>query len=121
LTRNYVVGIVGDEDGWSEETVHTNIDKIFGTQVKMVVAGGDVKFGSFAQSYAEKKGIPILIYYPSLKLPASKRNYSRNKKIVQNSDVLVAFNKNKIYREIKNIVAFAERNGYKVWTVSQIG
>lgn len=57
-----------------------------------LVSGGAIGVDSMAQRYAKEKGHVIHIYYPRWEHGKSA-GFTRNKRIVENSDVILAFYK----------------------------
>ena len=55
-----------------------------------IVSGGAIGTDSMAQRYAKERGHAIHIYYPRWEHGASSA-FQRNKRIVENSDVVLAF------------------------------
>jgi len=88
------IAIVGNRKGWTFDQVlnHLNIERVY-RKADMLISGGADGVDSFAQKYAKLYGLPILIYYPFNDLPVPERYYKRNKKIAEECDLLIAFDK----------------------------
>jgi predicted Rossmann fold nucleotide-binding protein DprA/Smf involved in DNA uptake len=88
-----MVAIIGNREGWSslEVSMKLDVDKLV-TKDDIIVSGGAEGVDSYAQLFAKKHGIPILIIYPDLKKPSPQRFYERNEWIAEISDIIIAFN-----------------------------
>lgn len=87
------IGVVGNRYGWSYEEVKKKLDELEITPCDMIVSGGAIGVDSFAQRYAEEKGVFILIAYPDMNVPSPRRYYERNDLILEMCEILVAFQK----------------------------
>jgi predicted Rossmann fold nucleotide-binding protein DprA/Smf involved in DNA uptake len=63
-----------------------------------IVSGGALGADSFAQRYAKEKGYVIHIYYPRWEHGKSA-GFERNKRIVENSDIVIAFYAKKRFQQ----------------------
>jgi len=88
-----MVAIIGNREGWSplEVSMKLDVDKLV-TKDDIIVSGGAEGVDSYAQLFAKKHGIPILIIYPDPKKPSPQRFYERNEWIAEISDIIIAFN-----------------------------
>jgi predicted Rossmann fold nucleotide-binding protein DprA/Smf involved in DNA uptake len=69
---------------------------------------------TFAQIYAKKNGIPILICYPDPKKPSPERFYERNKTIAKLSDTIIIFNHKNKSGGTYNTMMQAKKLGKKI-------
>ena len=87
------IGIVGNRYGWKLSEVMEKISETnLVTTDDAIVSGGAMGVDTFAQIYAKKNGIPILICYPDPKKNSPQKFYDRNGTIARLSDILIAFN-----------------------------
>ena len=88
------IAIVGNRKGWSFDQVmnYLNRERVY-CKADMIISGGANGVDGFAQQYAKLYGLPILIFYPFNDLPVPERFYKRNKKIAEECDLLIAFDK----------------------------
>jgi predicted Rossmann fold nucleotide-binding protein DprA/Smf involved in DNA uptake len=109
------IGIVGNRTGWSLPEVLEKI-KQTGTITKddAIVSGGAMGVDTFAQIYAKRNGIPILICYPDPKQPSPERFYERNRTIARLSDTIIVFNHKNKTGGTYNTMMQAMRMGKKI-------
>ncbi len=58
---------------------------------KLIISGGAVGVDTIAERYADKKGIKKLILYPNYELYGKSAPLIRDKLIVDNADLVIAF------------------------------
>lgn len=70
-----------------------NIDvgKRIPPDVTLIISGGAIGVDTLAEEYADKKGIKKLIIYPDYELYGKSAPLIRNKLIVDNADLVIAF------------------------------
>jgi len=56
-----------------------------------IISGGAIGVDSMAQRIAKQTGHPILIFYPDYDTYGKGATFTRNKEIVQHSDIVLAF------------------------------
>lgn len=61
------------------------------TKGSHIISGGASGADSLAQQFAKEHGLPITIYYPDWNNLGKKAGFIRNKTIIENSDLVVAF------------------------------
>lgn len=88
------VGIVGSRKRDDKENVYALVDSL--DKDDIVVSGGCRGVDTWAESRAKKRGLQVMIFKPDLtdvknNYDRINRYYERNKKIVENSDVVYAF------------------------------
>lgn len=84
------VGIVGSRVFEDYEF----FDSIVRTKVQpddLIVSGGARGVDSFAQRWAKEHGHSILIHYPDYSRKGSGATFARNRRIVEDSDLILAF------------------------------
>jgi len=59
--------------------------------ISMIVSGGARGIDTLAEKYADKNGIPKLIFLPDYKRYGKIAPLLRNKQIVDNADIIIAF------------------------------
>lgn len=87
------IAIVGSREFNDYEQLKSEIDKRY-AEGDWLVSGGARGADSMAQRYAKERGIPILVIYPRWRIDGVFRpgaGFERNKMIVENSDVVLAF------------------------------
>jgi predicted Rossmann fold nucleotide-binding protein DprA/Smf involved in DNA uptake len=109
------IGIVGNRYEWGLLEV---LEKIHQTGIvtkdDVIVSGGAVGVDTFAQIYAKKNGIPILICYPDPKKASPQRFYERNGEIARISDIIIAFNIKNERSGTYNTITQARKLGKKI-------
>jgi predicted Rossmann fold nucleotide-binding protein DprA/Smf involved in DNA uptake len=110
-----IIAVVGNRQGWGLLDVMEKINqtKIISKE-DMIVSGGAIGVDTYAQVYAKKKGIPIIIIYPDMEQPSPERYFTRNRKIAELSDSLLVFNKKGAKGGTWNTILCAKRMGKKV-------
>jgi predicted Rossmann fold nucleotide-binding protein DprA/Smf involved in DNA uptake len=88
------IGIVGSRKRRDKEKVFALVDELSPDDV--VVSGGCKGVDRWAEQRAKERGIKTIIYRPDLKNVLHKgdmveRYYARNRKIVEECDILYAF------------------------------
>ena len=86
-------GIVGNRVGWEISEVVTELVKLGITSKDTIISGGAEGVDSFAQIFAKQIGCKMVIFYPDKQLPIPARYMLRNRKIAEECDVLIAFNR----------------------------
>ena len=84
------VAVVGSRDFLN----YTQICRILAENIKIediLVSGGARGADSFAQRWAKDNGHSILIHYPNYERFGRGSTFIRNKKIVEDSDLVLAF------------------------------
>lgn len=84
------IGIVGSREFKNYEQLEREINKII-KQDDELVSGGAVGADSMAQRYAKQHGYYIHIYYPKYAQFGKPATFIRNKVIVENADIVLAF------------------------------
>lgn len=83
------IGIVGSREFKNYAQLKAVIDGIIKPEDE-IVSGGAIGADSMAQRYAKEGGYAIHIYYPRWEHGRSA-GFQRNKRIVENSDIVFAF------------------------------
>lgn len=109
------IGIVGNRTGWGLLEV---LEKIRQTKLvttdDAIVSGGAMGVDTFAQIYAKKNGIPILICYPDPNKLSPQKFFERNGTIARLSDTLIAFNLKNARTGTHNTIMQAKKLGKKI-------
>ncbi len=92
------LGIVGSRRRCFPEDGELLLKRIVELRPSMLISGGcSIGADRFAEQFAQKLGIPIMIYYPKLNEVKTytqeeirKAMYARNKQIAYESDYLIA-------------------------------
>jgi predicted Rossmann fold nucleotide-binding protein DprA/Smf involved in DNA uptake len=109
------IGIVGNRYGWKLSEVMEKISETnLVTKDDAIVSGGAMGVDTFAQIYAKKNGIPILICYPDPNKLSPQKFYERNATIARLSDILIAFNLQNARTGTYNTIMQARKLGKKV-------
>ena len=91
------IAVVGNRESFTYQYVAQELDKLITKESGDVtlISGGAVGVDSFAQEYAKKNGLKILIIYPkySSNVSPTLSCFIRNEQIVLESDIVVAFTK----------------------------
>jgi predicted Rossmann fold nucleotide-binding protein DprA/Smf involved in DNA uptake len=89
-----IIAVVGNSEGWYLQEILEEVEKLkMITKDDMIVSGGADGVDVFAQIYAKRHGIPIIILYPDPEKQSPEKFYERNRKIVELADEIIAFNK----------------------------
>lgn len=93
------IGIVGSRDYYDYEEVEKGFIKlinILNTSKKdvTIVSGGASGVDTIAENIAKKYGIPTIVHYPKWNEYGKKAAFYRNRYIVNDSDVILAYRKN---------------------------
>lgn len=86
------VAVIGSRDWTDKKAIFDVLDKNK-EKIKMIVSGGAFGADSIANEYAKKNGLSILIHYPDW-LKGKTAGFERNTKIIQDSDIILAFQLN---------------------------
>lgn len=109
------IGIVGNRTGWGLLEVLEKIKQTgIITKDDAIVSGGAMGVDTFAQIYARKNGIPILICYPDPNKLSPQKFYERNGTIARLSDILIAFNLQSARTGTYNTMMQAKKMGKKI-------
>ena len=84
------VAIIGSRTFTDYERFKRCIDSLF-VGLTSIVSGGAKGADKFAEQYAAEKNIPITVFLPDWENHGKQAGFVRNKQIVENSDLLVAF------------------------------
>jgi YspA, cpYpsA-related SLOG family len=89
---NIQLGIVGSRGFANYPLLEKTIDNLSETYcLRTIISGGAHGADRLAEMYATNHGIQMKVYVPDYKKYARGAPWQRNKEIVQNSDVVVAF------------------------------
>lgn len=80
------VAIVG-----SRSITNADISRRIPPDATLIISGGAVGVDTLAERYADKKGIKKMIIYPNYELYGKSAPLIRNKLIVDNADLVIAF------------------------------
>lgn len=82
------IGVVGSRNFNDYIKLKTELDKYHAT---FIISGGAVGADTLAKKYADENNIPTVIYLPDWNKYGKSAGAIRNKDIVNNSDMIVAF------------------------------
>lgn len=80
------VAIIG-----SRSINNADVGKRIPPDTTLIISGGAVGIDTLAEKYADKKGIEKMIIYPNYELYGKSAPLIRNKLIVDNADLVIAF------------------------------
>ena len=83
------VAVIGGRDFCNSKLVKETLDKIDG--IDLVVSGGAMGADTLGEQYAIDNNIVTLIFKPDWKKFGKGAGFVRNKDIINNSDIVVAF------------------------------
>jgi predicted Rossmann fold nucleotide-binding protein DprA/Smf involved in DNA uptake len=86
-------GIVGNRIGFTYGYVKSMLDTLNIKEEDTLVSGGADGVDKFAERYATEKHCMLKVYLPDMTKPSPERYFERNRKIVDDSDVIIAFNR----------------------------
>ncbi len=113
-------GIVGNRDGWDKDFVEHIISEIIFNEKSdeitevTIISGGASGVDSYAKTYAAKNGIHYKEFLPNHSEPSPERYFNRNRKIAEECDVLIAFDKVAGRSGTKNTIKHAKELGKEV-------
>ena len=108
------VAVIGSRSFNDYDLMKKTLDEI--KDISLIVSGGAKGADSFGESYARAKGINTLIFIPDWEKHGKAAGFIRNKDIVKNSNMIVAFWDGES-RGTKNSIDMAEKLGKKVIVV----
>ena len=111
------IGIVGSRKRLDKENVYAFVDSL--NQDDIIVSGGCRGVDTWAEERALHRGLEVNIFYPDLSgihnyFESVKAYHSRNRKIVENSDVIFAFVSQDRKGGTENTIKYAKELGIKV-------
>lgn len=83
------VAVIGSRSFEDCSKVTMVLDEL--TEITHIVSGGAKGADNCAQDYAKKRGLPITIFYPNWKRYGRKSGLIRNRDIIENCDMCIAF------------------------------
>lgn len=107
-------GIVGNRKGWDKDFVTWRIANIIFEEISdeiaevEIISGGACGVDSFAKIYATENGIHYKEFLPNKEEPFPERYFNRNKKIAEECDILIAFDKVAGRSGTKNTIRYAK-------------
>lgn len=112
------VAVVGNRIGWECENV---LAYIYGKLKEMgfdydcdeIVSGGAVGVDSFAQEFARLYGVKLVIMYPTGDMPSPEKYHDRNRRIVDYSNAVIAF-QNKESGGTQFTINYAKKRGIPI-------
>ena len=105
------VGVVGTRTFNDYVLLKSKLDELnYNNIISVIISGGATGADSLAEKYANEKSIKTMIFYPEWKKFGKSAGPIRNKLIVNNSDVIIAFWDNKSIGTY-NTICQARSNG----------
>lgn len=91
-TNSYKLGIVGSRTFTNYPLLESDVNDIIGAEnIAEIISGGANGADSLAEEYAEKHNIPMKVYPAKWDQYGKRAGFIRNVKIVEDSDVVIAF------------------------------
>jgi len=90
-----------------------NIEKHLPKNISLIISGGAIGIDTLAEKYADKNNIPKLIFLPDYQKHGKAAPLIRNKLIVDNADIIIAF-WNGFSRGTKHTIDYAKKQGKEV-------
>lgn len=91
-TNSYKLGIVGSRTFADYALLESDIEDIIGAEnIAMIISGGAKGADTLAEEYANNHHIPLQVFPAKWDQYGKRAGYIRNVKIVENSDVVIAF------------------------------
>jgi hypothetical protein len=110
--KKYRIGIVGSRNFNNDEIIFKYLDSKI-DKIECLVSGGCPSGAdSSAQRYARERGLSIIIHYPNWKGFGKSAGFSRNRKIVNDSEILCAWTTGS--KGTQNSIDLAKKQGKKV-------
>lgn len=114
------VGVVGNREGWSLAFVNRKLKQNNLNENDIIITGGAKGVDTHAIWYAYKHGIDVIIKHPRRSLPVPKRYFERNNRIINESEMLIAFDlKDLEHSGTRNSINLAERKGIPIKLYSE--
>ena len=108
------ISIIGSRSFNDYALLKETIDKEFeNKEISLIVSGGAKGADSLGEKYAINNGIAVKIFLPDWKKYGRGAGFVRNKTIVENSDVVVAF-WNGVSKGTKNSIDVAKKLNKKL-------
>lgn len=90
-TKKYRIAVVGSRNYNNKEKIYEYLDAKL-DKIDFIISGGCPSGGdNIAQQYAKDRGLTILIHYPNWQKDGRGAGFKRNRKIVEDCDVLIAW------------------------------
>jgi len=102
------VAIIG-----SRNITNIKIENYLPTDISLIVSGGAKGIDTLAEKYADKNDIPKLIFLPDYKKHGKIAPLIRNRQIVDNADIVIAF-WNGFSSGTKFTIDYAKKCGKKI-------
>ena len=97
----------------SRDLLYVTLEDYLPKGITMVISGGARGIDKLAEQYADKHDIPKKLFYPDYKKYGKIAPLIRNKLIVDNADIVIAF-WNGISRGTRFTIDYAKQQGKKV-------
>jgi predicted Rossmann fold nucleotide-binding protein DprA/Smf involved in DNA uptake len=104
--------VVGNRVGFVYDEVKPVLDG-FVKKGDTLISGGADGVDTFAQRYAKERGLTITIHYPSLNVSSPERYFQRNKIMVDDANLIIAFNR-KLKSGTTMTINYAKKKGKEV-------
>ena len=107
------IGVVGNRIGWDRDYVWRRMSEYL-KPGNVIVTGGAQGVDTYAEEFSRVHGFSIIVHRPNMLESSPERYYSRNAKIVNDSDIIIAFDKKEGRSGTKNTISLARKAGKKV-------
>lgn len=84
------VAVVGSRSFTDYELLKKTLDELY-PNITRIVSGGAKGADSLSEQYAKEEGIPTQIFKPDWEKHGKAAGFIRNRDIVENSDMVIAF------------------------------
>lgn len=112
MNKKYRCAIVGSRNYNNKEEIFKYLDSKLDKIGHIVSGGCPTGADSVAQLYAKERGMSITIHYPDWKRLGRSAGFSRNRKIVEDCEILIAWTTNS--RGTQNSINLARKMNKKI-------
>ena len=106
------IAVVGSRNFSNYQILKDTLDK-YKNKCKLIISGGAKGADKLAEKYAEENGIETKIFKPDWKRYGKGAGLIRNKQIVENADLIIAFWDGKS-KGTAHTITYAQKSGKQV-------